>query len=295
MKALLAEYSLLHDPSLAPEGAAMQRTLMQSFEHCGYEVISPEKGDFASEIARLAPDCDIGLVIAPDHLMAGFTRVLEGKTHNIGCDSMSAAVCANKRRCEKILASNGIAVPAQKSSGRRVIKPARGCGSQGVRLSDGPAGEGEFGQEFINGEHFSVSLVGSRIVGEACLYYTGQPPLVLSLNRQDIRIEEDGAFRYLGGETPVHHPREKEMEAVAVRAITVLGCQGYAGVDLVLADRVYVVDVNPRVTTSIVGIAACMEEEIADILVRASRGTAPSSVRLNGGVRFTSEGKVMPA
>ena len=32
------------------------------------------------------------------------------------------------------------------------------------------------------------------------------------------------------------------------------------------------VDVNPRVTTSVVGIAAVMEEEIADVLVAASRG-----------------------
>jgi predicted ATP-grasp superfamily ATP-dependent carboligase len=295
MKALLAEYSLLHDPSLAPEGAAMYRTLKQSFEHCGYEVISPEKGDFPGELARLAPGCDVGLVIAPDHLIAGFARVLEDSTHNIGCDSMSAAVCANKRRCGKILASNGIAVPAEKPSGRRVIKPVRGCGSQGVRVSDGPAGDGEFGQEFIEGESFSVSLVGSRIVGEACLYYTGQPPLVLTLNRQDIRVREDGPILYLGGETPVDHPRGDEMVASAVKAIGVLGCQGYVGVDLVLADKPYVVDVNPRITTSIVGIAACMEEEIADILVRASRGTAPSSVRLNGRVRFTSAGQVMPA
>ena len=295
MKALLAEYSVLHDPSLAPEGAAMQRTLMQSFERCGYEVISPEKSDFISEIARLAPDCDIGLVIAPDHLISGFTRVLEESTHNIGCDSMSAAVCANKRRCGKILASHGIAVPAEKLSGRRVIKPERGCGSQGVRLSDGPAGNGEFGQEFIEGESFSVSLVGSRIVGESCLYYTGQPPLVLALNRQDIRIREDGQIMYLGGETPVHHPREEEMVSSAVKAIGVLGCQGYIGVDLVLADKPYVVDVNPRITTSIVGIAPCIEEEIADILVRASRGTAPSAVCVNGRVRFTSAGQVIPA
>ena len=42
--------------------------------------------------------------------------------------------------------------------------------------------------------------------------------------------------------------------------------------DIVLADRPYVVDVNPRITTSIVGIVACMEEEIADVLVAASRG-----------------------
>ncbi len=71
-----------------------------------------------------------------------------------------------------------------------------------------------------------------------------------------------------------------------------LGCQGYCGVDVVVADKVYVVDVNPRITTSLVGIAACMKEEIADILVAASKGGGPDQVHLTGSVRFDTQGKV---
>jgi len=137
-----------------------------------------------------------------------------------------------------------------------------------------------------------VSLVGSRVVGDACSYYTGKPPLLLAVNRQEIRIEPSGEIRYLGGETPVHHPRHDELVEAAVRSVQVLGCQGYVGVDIVLADKPYVVDVNPRITTSIVGIAACMEEEIADILVQASKGGGPDTVHLEGRVQFDSHGKV---
>jgi len=66
-------------------------------------------------------------------------------------------------------------------------------------------------------------------------------------------------------------------------------------VDVVVADRVYVVDVNPRITTSLVGIAACMKEEIAEILVAASKGSAPQEVHLSGKVRFDKDGKVSSA
>ena len=76
--------------------------------------------------------------------------------------------------------------------------------------------------------------------------------------------------------------------------MTVLGCQGYCGVDVVVADKVYVVDVNPRITTSLVGIAACMEEEIATLLVSASQGNAPGKVHFNGSVRFDARGTVTP-
>jgi len=73
MKVLLAEYASAHDPSLAAEGAAMLTVLKQSFERRGYEVVVPGEGEFGAEIGRLAPDCSMGLVLAPDHLLAGFT------------------------------------------------------------------------------------------------------------------------------------------------------------------------------------------------------------------------------
>jgi predicted ATP-grasp superfamily ATP-dependent carboligase len=291
MKVLLAEYATFHDPALALEGSAMLAVLSGSFSRTGYEVIAPGKGDFAGELERLAPLCDLGLVIAPDHLLPGFTKILEDHTHNIGCSSLVAAVCADKVMTGRILTRHGVSVPGKAASGPRVVKPVRGCGSRGVRLTGEPPGEDEFAQQYIEGEHLSVSLVASRNTGEACLYYSGMPPLLLAVNRQIIEVK-DGAFHYLGGETPVEHPRGEEILAEARKTVTVLGCQGYAGVDMVVGDRVYVVDVNPRITTSLIGIAAVMEEEIAGILVGASKGRGPERVHLHGRVRFTKDGKV---
>ena len=226
--------------------------------------------------------------------MAKYTALLEQYTHNLGCGSMNAALCANKVRSAKILRSHGIAVPGDAPAGRHVVKPVSGCGAQGVRLTDSTPESGEFAQEFIDGEHYSVSLIATRVVGEACLYYTGDPALVLAVNRQFIEIDKNGMFRYNGGETPVHPSREQEIIDTAVKAATVLGCQGYCGIDIVVSDKCYVVDVNPRITTSIVGIAACMKEEIAPLIVDASKGTVPAAVHFTGSVRFDTHGKVTP-
>ena len=51
----------------------------------------------------------MGLVIAPDHLLAGYTQILEQHTHNLGCGFMTVALCANKVQTEKILRSHGCA------------------------------------------------------------------------------------------------------------------------------------------------------------------------------------------
>jgi predicted ATP-grasp superfamily ATP-dependent carboligase len=292
MKILLAEYATANDPALAPEGAAMLAVLKKSFEHCGYQAESPGTRDFAAEIERIAPSCDMGLVIAPDHLLARYTQILEEHTNNIGCGFMTAALCANKVQTEKILRQHGVAVPAEAREGTKVIKPVKGCGALGVRISAGEPGAGEFAQQYIEGEHYSVSIVANRVIGDACLYFSGKPPLVLAVNRQYIETGTDGTFHYRGGETPVHPLREAEIAGVAKKVSEVLGCQGYCGIDVVVADKVYVVDVNPRITTSLVGIAACMEEEIADILVAASKGQGPDQVHLSGRARFDTSGKV---
>lgn len=292
MNVLLAEYTLHHDPSLAPEGEAMLKTLKQSFERLGYSVASPGEGDFGDEIEQIAPDCEYGLIIAPDHLLAGFTRRMEGITHNVGTDSTNAAVCANKRLTARILAEHGIDVPQEVSAGMRVIKPVRGSGSINVRISDEEPGEGEFGQEILTGDLLSVSVIGSRVVGDVCSFYSGAPPFVLAINRQEIE-NNDGRITYLGGETPVEHPRADEIRKIAQKVVTILGCQGYIGIDLIVGERITVIDVNPRITTSLIGIAAVMEEEIADLLIKASEGIEPEPVHLNGPVHFDTHGGII--
>ena len=73
------------------------------------------------------PTCDMGLVIAPDHLLAKFTLPVEQYSHNLGCGSMNAALCANKVTTEKLLKSHGIPVPADAAE-----RPA--CGKTGGRV-----------------------------------------------------------------------------------------------------------------------------------------------------------------
>ena len=48
---------------------------------------------------------------------------------------------------------------------------------------------------------------------------------------------------------------------------SVAGLRGYVGVDLVLGDEPFVVDVNPRLTTSYVGLSKVTGFNVADTMV----------------------------
>ncbi len=74
------------------------------------------------------------------------------------------------------------------------------------------------------------------------------------------RISDDGRLRYLGGELPLAAGFAERAEQLASRALAAMPrAIGFVGVDLVLGrepdgSEDYVIEVNPRLTTSYVGL-----------------------------------------
>jgi len=293
MKVLLAEYAVgAGITGYMLEGKAMLGTLVQSFASCGHEVIYPTSGavigrgtairaeKFEETVERTSKDCDAGLVIAPDEILGDLTELVEENTVNLGCPSGSVRLCADKLECTRALERGKIPVPHTIGSGAyrgdHIIKPRFGCASEGIHMSSGGAlNNGFIATKFIEGEHLSASII------------TGRTQLPLTVNRQLIEIGHEVSYK--GGEVPYHCSRNKEVIGIAKKTLKLLGCRGYAGVDIVLGDKPYVVDVNPRPTTSLIGISRVMEAEIADLILRSRFGELPSNVRVSGCFTFKKE------
>jgi len=293
MKIMVAEYAVgagVHEFIL--EGRAMLGTLLRSFVACGHEVLYPTSGmvleagtavtagEFEDALEKISKECDAGLVIAPDEILGDLTQLVEENTFNLGCPSHAVRLCADKLECTRVLEKENIPVPETKGSGEYngdyVIKPRFGCASEGIHKSSaGILKEGFIATKFIKGEHLSASII------------TGRTQLALTVNRQLIEINDE--ISYEGGIVPYYCDRNDEIIAVAKKTAKVLGCRGYAGVDIVLGGMPYVVDVNPRPTTSIIGISRVMEEEMADLMLRAGFGELPDLVKITGSFKFTKK------
>jgi predicted ATP-grasp superfamily ATP-dependent carboligase len=132
-------------------------------------------------------------------------------------------------------------------------------------------------QERRPGVDASVSLIGD-----------GRRAAALCLNHQRLRKDEE--FEYLGGSMPLAHPQAGEALRVARRvARAIPGLRGYFGVDLILEpDGARVVDVNPRLTTSYIGLRRVFGgNPAAWILDAAVRGRLPSPPPPRGRVEFS--------
>ncbi|NYT02919.1 MAG: ATP-grasp domain-containing protein [Methanosarcinales archaeon] len=299
MKILVAEYALAAGlgGTYEIEGQAMLQVLAGSFERCGNEVIYPTSGpaiDSGQPVVLEGPEefegllasteADAGLVIAPDVVLPHFLEVLESSTVNLGCSPKAARLAGDKLECTRALEEAGVPVvplahwpePPEKGCHLYVIKPRYGCGSQNMRVSSSPrTDQGYIATRHIRGSSLSASFVA----GEDRF-------LPLTINRQLI---DQKSFEYRGGQVPYHTPRAAEIWSVAEQAAEVLGLQGYAGIDLILGDRPRVVDVNPRPTTSIIGIARVMREELGDLILKARYGGLPSEVHVEGEWSFTKD------
>ncbi len=300
MNILIAEYAsaLGMGGTWELEGRAMLSALAFSFWRCGHDVVYPTSrqrigighainllrqegfADFLDSI-----DVDAGLLIAPDELQPIFLKIVENKTVNLGCSPQVASLCADKLYCSQELKDNEVPIAevitgqesSEKGCQRYVIKPRKGCGSEGIRISSSSkTPDGHIATRYYEGVHLSTSFI------------VGEKFLPLTINRQLIEFEGN-SISYNGSQVPYRTPRAAEIWEVSEKAAKVLKLRGYAGIDFVVSDLPRVVDVNARPTTSIVGITKVMKQELADLILRARLGEMPEEVDINGNYIFKKE------
>jgi len=293
------------------EGRAMRDAVVADLLRLpGIAVVVVERRGRFRKALRSA---DAALVIAPeeDGILARLCRAVEREGRILlGPSSSAVHLLADKLATARCLAVAGVSTPKTEpvpfASARRrllamplplVVKPRDGCGGRGVtvvrRVSEIGAALGSVRratrrddclvQDYVAGDPASVSIIASGGL------------LDFGLNRQ--RLLRGRTPTYLGGETFWPHPRAEEAVAAARSAIEALsrarpGVRGHLGVDLVLGrSGATVIEVNPRLTTSYVGLRRSIRENLAALILDAAAGRGlPEHVTPTGRCRFRADG-----
>ena len=125
----------------------------------------------------------------------------------------------------------------------------------------------------------------------ACVISTGDKALSVSLNRQLVTLAPpDKESRYYGGTVPFDHNLEKKALRAAERASEAIdGLKGYVGVDMILTEEEPVImEVNPRLTTSYIGLTKAANFNPADAIINATiKQKLPKDVQCRGYAFFS--------
>lgn len=252
------------------------------------------QAEFVRAWAESMATADAVWPIAPEH-----EDVLEGLSHAILAagrpllNSAPAAVqaTAGKLQTIRLLEARGVPVVPTFGAGDRlprlpgpwVLKPDDGVGCLGVRLCRDrddlcrhweqlPATPPFIAQPFIHGTAASLSLLAKD--GEAAL---------LSVNRQRIAVIDD-ALVLLGcvvNGLGAGDPRLRRIAGDVAAAIP--GLWGYVGVDFIAAaGGPRVLEVNPRLTTSYVGLRESLNLNPAQLVLDLLAGGRPHQGTLGG-------------
>jgi predicted ATP-grasp superfamily ATP-dependent carboligase len=279
------------------------------------EVLAVERGAELDMLASAAVTADWTVVIAPefDGLLSGRCNHVRVAGRLLGPAAEAIEMAADKvRLCEDLLAA-GVPTPSGRllAAGETlpspgafeypaVCKPRWGCGSQDVALVRGD--EPPEAAIWQWAEHTDRRLERFVPGQPASVAFLCGPRCVVSLPACSQRLADDGSFAYLGGETPlapVLSDRAVHLAARAVRRLrfSLIAWLGYIGVDLVLGDDPsgrddVVIEINPRLTTSYVGLRAAVDVNLASAMLDVAEGgyiVPPAAARH---VTFTSTGVV---
>ncbi len=267
---------------------------------------------------QAAGQADATIIIAPefDEILANLHRwAAAAGARVLGCSQKTVELAAHKQHATEHLARHGLPVPQGLflTPGRplprdfaypAILKPVDGAGSLDIRWISGPDDltvlpphkTGWRLERFCPGIPASIAFLcgpNGAIALPACRQILA-----------GVAADEASPFAYRGGQLPLPPPLDRRARQLGQRVVASLdgpayaGNTGWLGIDLVLgtdldgADDV-VIEINPRLTTSYLGLRRLARENLAAALLAvADGGPARLSFRTEP-LQFAPDGRCL--
>lgn len=289
-----ATVDVLHDERLPP--FELSGVTIHGVRSAAAEVLA---------IQSLAAEADWTVLIAPEfdgHLLSRARAVEQAGGRLLGPPSHLVALAGDKHATAEFLARHGVSVPRGIALAAGAVLPADfpypavlkrrdGAGSLGIERIETPTIGRTAGHVPARLETYCPGMAASV----ACLCGPKQI-VVLEPSRQ--HLAGTRGFSYQGGSLPLEPSMASRARRLAARAAGSLpGPLGYLGVDLILGDDPagsgdIVIEINPRLTTSYVGLRALSRVNLADTMIAVACGREIELCWNSGKIEFTFSGAV---
>jgi len=120
--------------------------------------------------------------------------------------------------------------------------------------------------------------VVSGIPASVCCVTDGSRARTVAANEQILRGKDGAGFGFCGSVTPCWHPQVTAMIDRAEQIAAASGCVGTIGIDFVIGDDIYAIEINPRFQATVDTVEMAMGCNLFSLHTGACGGVLPESI-----------------
>jgi len=196
-----------------------------------------------------------------------------------GTDRTTSSRLLDKLGVQQFFEKEGIPVPplADERDFPYVIKPRSGAGGWRNAVIRSPGDLVRWREESQGMEAVLQKQVSGTPASVSCLA-DGRRAVAVAANEQVLRGGDVSPFGFIGSITPLDHPLAGRMKALAVKAAAASGCTGSVGVDFVLGEDAWAIEVNPRFQATVDTVEASTGLNLFSLHMGACGGRLPPHI-----------------
>lgn len=205
-------------------------------------IVFDELDELQSAVEGICSRHEIDLMVA-----ASGAELISPPVRLFGSSPDIASLFLNKLRAQQFFEKKGFNVPMLVQEGHypAMLKPCKGAGGWRNRVIRSAEDLSDWKAEWPGEEYICQELVEGAPVSVSCLS-DGKNAVAVAINEQYLRGSEDASHGFCGSVTPFIHSDSEMLVSLAEEIAAASGCTGSLGIDFVLGDEVWVIEINPR-------------------------------------------------
>lgn len=159
------------------------------------------------------------------------------------------------------------------------FKPRRGAGGWRNAVIGSESGRRAW-EELYPGVPYIRQRVVTGIPASVCCVTDGRRARAIATNEQILRGEDGVMFGFCGSITPCTHPQAITMIPHAEMIAAASGCTGTVGIDFVLGDESYAIEINPRFQATVDTVEMATGQNLFELHRQVCEGIIPGPAPL---------------
>ncbi|MDD1678363.1 MAG: ATP-grasp domain-containing protein [Methanomicrobiales archaeon] len=194
----------------------------------------------------------------------------------LGTPADRIARLLDKEKTHQFFTELGIPTPTLVGEGAypMMVKPVKGAGGWRNRVLLNDAEKSAWIQEFPDTPRIFQHIVKGTPASVSCLS-DGKRGVAVAVNEQILQGSKEAPYGFAGCITPIDHPEADEMIRLAEKAAGESGCIGSLGVDFVLSEEAWAIEVNPRFQATLDTVEMATGCNLFRLHARAFSGDLP--------------------